>query len=259
MKLALDRYAYLDSPIHRWQQRSKLVALLALIFAFTFVEKLILLPAMIVVTLVLYALSRLPLSFLLTRLRYPGFFIVAVVVLLPFVAGDTVIFSLGSLTVRQEGCLAVLLISTRFLCILTVSLVLFGTAPFLASIKAMRSLGLPGVIGDMILLSYRYLEEFGETLTTMQRAMRLRGFQAKCLNRRTLKVLAQLAGSLLVRSYDQSKRVYQAMILRGYGHSPQDHQNRFKARNAKADPLSCIAFSLVWLVAVGLVMAEIFY
>lgn len=258
MKLALDRYAYLDSPIHRWQQRSKLVALLALIFAFTFVEKLILLPAMIVVTLVLYALSRLPLSFLLTRLRYPGFFIVAVVVLLPFVAGDTVIFSLGSLTVRQEGCLAVLLIATRFLCILTVSLVLFGTAPFLASIKAMRSLGLPNAIGDMILLSYRYLEEFGETLTTMQRAMRLRGFQAKCLNRRTLKVLAQLAGSLLVRSYDQSKRVYQAMILRGYGHSPQDDQNRFKARNPKADPLSCIAFSLVWFVAVGLVMAEIF-
>ncbi len=258
MKLALDRYAYLDSPIHRWQQRSKLVALVALIFAFTFVEKLILLPAMIVVTLALYALSRLPLSFLLTRLRYPGFFIVAVVVLLPFVAGDTVIFSLGSLTVRQEGCLAVLLISTRFLCILTVSLVLFGTAPFLASIKAMRSLGLPNAIGDMILLSYRYLEEFGETLTTMQRAMRLRGFQAKCLNRRTLKVLAQLAGSLLVRSYDQSKRVYQAMILRGYGHSPQDHQNRFKARNPKADPLSCIAFSLVWFVAVGLVMAEIF-
>ena len=34
MKLGLDQYANLDSPIHRWEQRSKLVALIALIFAF---------------------------------------------------------------------------------------------------------------------------------------------------------------------------------------------------------------------------------
>ena len=62
---------------------------------------------------------------------------------------------LGSLTVKSEGCWQALLISVRFFCILTVSLVMFGTAPFLSSIKAMRSLGLPRVIVDMSLLSYR--------------------------------------------------------------------------------------------------------
>ena len=81
----------------------------------------------------------------------------------------------------------------------------------------MRSLGLPGVIVDMTLLSYRYLEELGENLTTMQRAMKLRGFQPKSFKRRNLKVFAQLTGSILIRSYERSFRIYQAMILRGYG------------------------------------------
>ena len=258
MRLALDKYAYLVSPIHRWEQRSKLVALLALIFAFAFVQQLVLLPAMIAVTITLYKLSRLPLAFLLNRLRYPGCFIAAVVLFLPFVAGDTVIFSFGWLTLRQEGCLSVLLIVTRFICILTVSLVLFGTASFLSSIKAMRSLGLPDVIVDMMLLSYRYLEELGEMLTAMQRAMKLRGFQAKSLNCRTLNTIAKLIGSLLVRSYDRSKRVYQAMILRGYGSSPHSYKNRLKTDIDKPDRVSAIAFWSTLLIAASFIVAEIF-
>ena len=49
----------------------------------------------------------------------------------------------------------------------------------------------------------------------MQRAMKLRGFQSKGLKQRNLKVFSQLTGSILIRSYDRSLRVYQAMILRG--------------------------------------------
>jgi len=218
MKLALDQYAHLDSPIHRWNQQLKLIALGGLIFAFAFVETLALLPVMVLITTVLFYLSRLPLQFLLSRLRYPGFFIALVVLVLPFISGETVIWEWGIITLRQEGLLSVALIVTRFICILTISLILFGTAPFLNSIKAMRSLGLPILIVDMTLLSYRYLESFGETLTTMQRAMKLRGFDAHRLSKRNATRLASLMGSLLVRSYEQSKQVYQAMILRGYSY-----------------------------------------
>ncbi|MEC4985686.1 MAG: cobalt ECF transporter T component CbiQ [Oscillatoria sp. PMC 1068.18] len=256
MKLALDKYAYLGSPIHRWEQRSKLVALLSLIFAFAFVQELILLPGMILITTILFVLSRLPWRFLLSRLRYPGWFIIGVTIFLPFVTGDTVIFQIGELAIKQEGCLQVLLIVTRFICILTVSLVLFGTATFLTSIKALRSLGLPSIIIDMTLLSYRYLEEFGNTLTTMQRAMRLRGFRNGSFSRRNLRILAGLTGSLLVRSYEQSQRVYQAMILRGYGNlSSEDLQQNL----AKIDRVSMVAFCSTLLVAVGLMAGEIFW
>ncbi len=217
MKLILDRYAYLDSPLHRWQQSYKLVGLLSLIFAFAFIQNIWLLPIAIVITCILFSLSQIPVSFLIKRLRYPSWFILAVVILLPFISGSTPVLQLGWLTIKEEGFWQSVLISVRFFCILTLSIVLFGTAPFLSSIKAMRSLGIPRVIVDMTLLSYRYLEELGEMLTTMQQAMRLRGFKTKGLNRRALSVFAQLTGSILVRSYDRSLRIYQAMILRGYG------------------------------------------
>lgn len=217
MKLAIDRYAYLNSPIHRWSQKYKIVGLLGLIFAFSFIRSLVLLPIIIAITIIIFSLSRLPLSYLLSRLRYPGYFILAVVCLLPFVAGDTVIWQWGWLSLRWEGCQETLLIVVRFFCIITISLVLFGTATIIKSIKSLRDLGLPQVILDMTLLTYRYLEELGEMLNTMQKAMKLRGFNPHLFNCRQLEILTRLVGSLIVRSYERSIRIYQAMILRGYG------------------------------------------
>ena len=258
MRLSLDRYAKLNSPVHRWEQRSKLVALMALIFAFAFVDQVILVPFMMVVTVLLYLASKLPLTFLLTRLRYPGLFIAVVILLVPFAAGETVLLQLGPFALKQEGLEAVLLIATRFLCILTITLVLFGTAPLMTSIKAMRSLRLPDVIVDMMLLAYRYLEEFGDTRTTMQRAMQVRGFKGDRFSFRTVNVLAGLAGSLLVRSYNRSERVYQAMRLRGYGRSLSGNNQGFTNDLREANRTSRVAFWLTLLVASGFVAAEIF-
>lgn len=257
MKLALDRYAYLDSPLHRWQQGYKLVGLLSLIFAFAFVQNIWLLPIMVVITCTLFAISRIPFSFLIKRLRYPSWFILAVVIFLPFVSGINPIFQLGHLSIKSEGCWQALLISVRFFCILTVSLTLFGTAPFLSSIKAMRSLGLPRVIVDMTLLSYRYLEELGESLTTMQRAMKLRGFQPKGFNRRNLEIFAQLTGSILIRSYERSLRIYQAMILRGYGSQKNLKKKRHKIRINSSDRQSLLATSLAILTGIFLISLEL--
>ncbi len=258
MKLVLDRYAHLDSPLHRWRQEYKLVGLLSLIFAFAFIQNLWLLPVMITITSILFLISAIPVSFLITRLRYPSWFILAVIVLLPFVSGSTPIFEWGYLLVKAEGCWQALLISVRFFCILTLSLILFGTAPFLSSIKAMRSLGLPRVIVDMTLLSYRYLEELGEMLITMQRAMKLRGFQPKKLSRRNLKIFAQLTGSILIRSYERSLRIYQAMILRGYGSQTNSRKKPGKfGLNRYGDRYSLLATMMALFTAVLLIAMEV--
>jgi cobalt/nickel transport system permease protein len=230
MKFDLDEYAYLDSPIHRWQPQCKLMGLGVLIGAIAFVDDLRLLPLVIALVLGLYGLSNLPGTYWRSRIRYPGYFLLGIVGLLPFVSGPTVLWQGGIVTVYQEGCLSLLLIAGRFLAIMTLSLILFGTAPFLTLIKAMRSLGIPPVLTDMMLLSYRYLYDMAGNLTRMQQSMRLRGFgsgshqagrQGRSLpfipNGSTLMTLSALIGSLLVRSYEQSERVYKAMHLRGYG------------------------------------------
>ncbi|BAQ60292.1 transmembrane component NikQ of energizing module of nickel ECF transporter [Geminocystis sp. NIES-3708] len=252
MKLLLDKYAYLNSYIHLWQPQPKFIALISLIFAFTFVQNIVLLPLIISLTLILYLSSNLPLNFLLSHLRYPGIFIIAVVILLPFLVGKTVIFSFYILTIKREGCLLVILIATRFICVLTTSLVLFATSPFLTTLNTLKSLGLSPIISDMMLLTYRYLEEFGDRLITMERGLRLKGFHAHRLNRRNLKIIANLMGSLLVRSYDQSKLVYQAMILRGYGHNSQLVKKKPKPTTNLKHWLACFVVVFISLMIVVL-------
>lgn len=249
MKLLLDEYCYLNSYIHLWENKPKFIALISLIFAFALIEKLILLPLIVIISIILYSLSNLPPKFLLSRLRYPGLFIIAVVTLLPFFVGKTIIFNWGIFAIKQEGCLLVLLIVTRFICILTITLVLFGTAPFFTMLKTLRELGLSPIISDMMLLTYRYLEELSDRLVTMQRALKLKGFHVHKVSKRNLKVIASLMGTLLVRSYDDSKLVYQAMILRGYGHQQKVKQNYHQPIRL-TDWIACaivvtISFSLI--------------
>jgi cobalt/nickel transport system permease protein len=66
---------------------------------------------------------------------------------------------------------------------------------------------------------------------TMQQAMRLRGFRShsrsKWFRRSDLQQFATLTGTLLIRSYEQSERVYKAMQLRGYGSSKQNNASQF--------------------------------
>jgi cobalt/nickel transport system permease protein len=220
---SVETYIAGESWIHRWSPRLKLVSLGGLMFAFATVQNLALVPWMLGLTALLYGLSGLPIAFLRQRLSYPGLFILAVVVLLPLTVGETVVAQWGWLSLRAEGLQATALIVGRFLSILTLGFILLGTTPFLTLLGAMRGLGLPALLADMTLLAYRYLFEIAAMLATMQQAMRLRGFGHRPqrwgrVSRQTMQQLAMLAGNVLVRSYEQSERVYKAMRLRGYGY-----------------------------------------
>lgn len=213
----LDQYAHLDSPVHKWAMTTKFVGFVVLMFTFALVSSLWLLIPMVIVTAIIFKLSGLPSNFLRSRLQVPGIFILLIVIVLPFVAGSTELFSLGPLTIYAEGVSAAVLLAVRFVCIITLTIVLFGTDTFLNAIRAMRALKFPNVLADITLLTYRYIFEMGNTFTQMRIAVRLRGFQSNQFSLQVVSVLAALLGNMLVRSYEQSDRVYKAMILRGYG------------------------------------------
>lgn len=224
MHLHIDQYAHLDSPIHRWNPRIKFISLFVLILGFSLVQDLQLVPVMLLITAGIFSISRLPLPFLLSRLRYPGIFLGALIVILPLFTGETVIFRLGFLSIQSEGVAYMLLVVSRFIAILTVSLVIFGTSTFLTTVTTLRSMGIPSILADMLMLTVRYIFEIADSLTRMQRAMKLRGFELTKLDKRGATQLAGLMGSLLIRSYEQSERVYKAMRLRGYGAMNEDKE-----------------------------------
>ncbi|MEM1311307.1 MAG: cobalt ECF transporter T component CbiQ [Cyanobacteria bacterium P01_C01_bin.70] len=245
-----------QSAIHRWAARPKLVSLLALMFAIAMVRHLILLPAVFSVVLGLYLWAQLPLAYLRRRLPYPGLFIVAMVGLLPWISGDTVLWQWSFLALRLEGLQTAALIAGRFFAILTTGFVLLGTTPFLSLLEALRSLGLPPLLTDMTLLTYRYLFDVANQLVTMRQAMRLRGYgQLRQTMRRQWSWLASLLGSLLLRSYEQSQRVYQAMRLRGYGHKAPLH---YQPNHPSGGTMIALPTGLIWLAAISFVVGDLF-
>ena len=265
MKIQFDDCTDLGSWVHQWDARFKVIGLVGLMMAFAAVKSLWLLPWMILIVGGLYRLSGLPLSFLQTRLRYPGLFLVGLVGFIPWLSGETPLWNWGSLTLWQEGVLLSLLIAGRFLCSVTLGFIVLGTTPFLKLVNALRSLGVPALLADMMLLSYRYLFEILANLDRMQRAMTLRGFRAapspQSVSGRSpnfspyppfrpttpgrsltnqVTILATLAGTLFIRSYEKAERVYQAMRLRGYGYRPQ----RLTSHQVSTAPAECSGVSL---------------
>ncbi|MFC1950960.1 cobalt ECF transporter T component CbiQ [Chloroflexota bacterium] len=224
----IDEHGDLKSPIHRIDPRFKLIGFLAVIFAYAYVRDLRMLAAMAAFTIATYAVSKLPFSFWLKRMRYPSFFLIVLVIILILFSKGDVVASLGPMDFHKDGLLTALLIAVRFISILTLGMVLFGTAPFMRTIKAMRALYLPALLADMIMLTFRYLNELGDDLRRMRTAMKMRGFKNKRFSLRGLRTLAWMGGSLLAHSYERSDTVYKAMILRGYGNAPHP-KHEFKS------------------------------
>jgi cobalt/nickel transport system permease protein len=258
MALVLHRELYIrtDSSIHRWAVRPKLLSLLSLMFAVALISHVAVLPLALLGVLILYGMARLPLVYLWQRLAYPGLFILAMVAVLPWVSGETVLWQGGWLSLRLEGLTMAGLVIGRFLAILITGFILLGTTPFLDILKALRSLGLPSLLTDMTLLTYRYLYDIAEQLATMQQAMGLRGYGYRRQTiRQRWRWLAALLGTLLLRSYERSQRVYKAMRLRGYSQinaglpSPD--------RLYRTSPTTLIATGFTLGFALSLVLAEI--
>ena len=251
---SIDAYAKLNSPIHAWDTRYKIGGLLSLIVAFALVQDWRLLPLLVLLTLAIYQSSGLPWHMLRHRLTIPGAFIGMLVLFMPFIAGETLIASFGPLDIRREGLELAGLVAVRFFCIVTLAFVMLDTDTFYRTIEALRALRFPDLMADMVLLTYRYLFVVGDFFGRMQTAARLRGFQGSLLSIGTLSTLAALIGHMLIRSYEQSERVYKAMVLRGYGNA-QIRPNLFHAtRTDQLKLLGAIVVALIIIILQTLIL-----
>jgi cobalt/nickel transport system permease protein len=253
--LRIDDYANLSSLLHRWDPRLKLIGLFILIFSIAFIQNIELMPIVLLISIGYYLISKIPFSFLMTRLRYPGVFLLMVAIIFPFFSGVTVLYQVGFVKVYSEGLIAFLLIASKFVAIMIFAVLLFGTSAVLSTIRALQQLRFPPILVDMLLMTYRYLFEISHDFRKMQLAMRMKNFHATHLNFQTLNQLAALAGTMLIRSYERSEKIYKAMILRGYA-SQEIKQFNTTARFTSAD---WIKFTVTCLLSIGLVVAEFYF
>jgi len=214
MPFDIDRYAHLSSVIHEWDPRLKMISLglFAVITAVAHSIPVAVLALFIILSIL--GISHLPFSFVMKNLKWVVMFLLPFFILLPISYPGPKLHVLG-IPFTMEGLRLSILIFLKAVTIVITTHIIFGTTRFDTSVIALQRMKCPGVIVQMILFTYRYIFVFLDELRRMQKAMKSKGFVMKT-NMHTLKTVGNFIGTLLIRSYERTRRVYDAMQSKGY-------------------------------------------
>ncbi|MGY1857359.1 cobalt ECF transporter T component CbiQ [Modestobacter sp. SYSU DS0290] len=206
-----------DSPVHRLEPHTKLVAVL------TFALVVVLTPvhagwaplayaAFLALLLVVAAVAGVRPGRLLRGLVVEVPFVLFAV-LLPFVARGPRTDVLG-LSLSENGLAAGgSILAKATLSVLAATLLAATTDPR-AMLRGLERLRMPSALVQILGFMIRYADVVGGELRRMRVARESRGFRGRHLG--ALKVLGPAAGSLFIRSYERGERVHLAMLSRGY-------------------------------------------
>lgn len=216
-----------NSPLHRWDVRCKIVTILVYSFMITAIQQITTAFVAIGLSCLVLVVARVSLTKVLMRLLATAGFITMFLLVMPFTVplngGDTVIVfgELEWLHFSMRGFYLAATIAAKAVAITLLMEPLLATAPLPVTLQGLSRLGVPEMAGQMVLLSYRYLNVFRHEARRMSTGMQVRGFR-KRTGLATVQAVANFLGMLFVRSFERTERVFDAMRARGYkGRFPQ--------------------------------------
>ncbi|GAB6906523.1 conserved membrane hypothetical protein [Desulfosarcina cetonica] len=243
------------SPFHRWDVRCKIVTILVYSFMITAIQQIT--PAFVAIGLscLVLVVARASLAKVLMRLLAIVGFITMFLLVMPFTvplhSGDTVIVfgGLNWLHFSMRGFWLAATIAAKAVAITLLMEPLLATAPLPVTLQGLSRLGVPDMAGQMVLLSYRYLNVFRHEARRMSTGMQVRGFRKRS-NVATVQTMANFLGMLFVRSFERTERVFDAMRARGYkGHFPDQAELRLR-------PVDLVGAGLWLIIGVALLVYD---
>ena len=244
-----------NSPLHRWDPRWKMAAILLFAFCTVALNRPIAVAAALAIALTMVSVGRLPWARSLRRLQAMNGFLAMFLIVMPLTAvvqpGDPLVIFGGfsSWPLNLRGLKLALLITGKAWTVALLMEPLLATTSLGATIWGLTRLGLPARVGELLLIAHRYLHVFFDELHRMRRGMEARGFHAS-RGLAPLSDYGNFIGMLLVRSYERTHRVYDAMQSRGYSGSMPNHY-RFCTR-----PADCLKALLLVGAGVGLLLGD---
>lgn len=248
----IDKYAHLQSPLHEWDARLKLVFLTGLIFAIVFISSLPLALLGLTLSLIMVYISKIPFSFVAKHLRWVLFFVSFFFIIMPLSVPGTEVARFYFIKVSLEGINYASMVAIKAISAVLLIFPMIGTMKFSTTIKTLKRLKLPNKFVQLIMFTYRYIFLFIDEAKRMSAAINSRGFK-KGTNLHTLRTIGKLVGMLLVKSYERTERIYQAMLSRGFNGNFGSLEEEVPEICAK-DILKSI---MVGTLAMGLILLEI--
>jgi cobalt/nickel transport system permease protein len=251
MTLAFEQSPCPDSSLRRLDPRWKLAALVLAAAGASALGTVTVAGAFFGLTLILAGVARVPWVWYLRRLAGLAVVLLIFVVLLPFVVRDDgPSISVGPLQMSRYGLTVAGLLCLKAFAIVTLMIVVLVSAPLDATLKAAHALRVPGLLIQLVVLTYRYVFLLIDELARLLIALRVRGYRLRP-RRPRLRMLGLLTGTMLVRGYERAERVGQAMRCRGFdGHFRSLTEMRSSWRDV-------LAFVAIVTASAGLVVWDI--
>ncbi|MBP1910072.1 cobalt ECF transporter T component CbiQ [Methanolobus bombayensis] len=216
----IDAYSSMDSPIHRFDPRAKIVSFTFLIFSLVFVNDIRVAFSGLVFSFFILLVSRLPPGFALKRIRMVFFFLFPLLLVMPLTVEGREIANISGISVTLDGLIFASLIIMRALAAVTLALTMLATTRFDMTMKTLYALKIPGTLVQMLMFTYRYIFVITDEFSRMWESMECKGFSLKA-NYHGLSIFGNMLGMIIIKSYDRTRRVYESMVSKGYSGRPR--------------------------------------
>ena len=142
-------------------------------------------------------------------------------------------FEAGNVTVTY-GWVSFLTIILRGLLSMQALIILISNCGFVGICNALSHMRVPKALTTQLLLLYRYVGLLLEEAFNMQRAITSRGYGKRSF---PIRMWITMVGSLLIHTYERSKRIHDAMLSRGFnGSIPMGRPENWKL----SDSIFCV-------------------
>lgn len=224
----LDPYQHRPSPLHALDARAKFILTLAFILSTALVPVGAWPVYILLLTLVLAAaiLSELGIRYVLKRALLALPFVLAALPVIFTLEGPILLrFPLGpwTLHVYQPGLERFLSIALKSWISVQAAILLAASTPFPDLLSAMRAVKIPRLLVSIFGLMWRYLFVLADEALRLIRARAARSGHADDPSLKPGggvmwrgRVAGGMAGSLFLRAFERSDRIYNAMLSRGY-------------------------------------------
>lgn len=204
-----------------WDARCKIISLLAFSLCAVFTNTLYVLLGEVGVVFFVLFIAHIPIRLIWRRLLAVTPFLLFMVIFLMLTAPSgesniTIVFEyMGSISLNCEALETAMRLCIKAVIVVSIMPLIVDTSPYAVTVMALRSVGIPESISQMLLLGYRYIFVFRDEAARMYRSMVLRGFSPRT-DMRTLRIIGSFVAMIFVRSYERTQRIHDAMVARGY-------------------------------------------
>ncbi len=210
-----EHFAKGTSILHRRDPRVKIIAAFLFTLVVALTSNFRVACSALFLASILFLISRLELKDVVKRLLLVNTFTLFLWFTLPLTYGGESLTRLGPLNVSHEGLLLALLITLKTNAIILALIGLISTSTVASLGHGFEKLGLPQRLCFLLLFSYRFIFVIYQEYLRLLRAAKIRNFSPGN-NVHTYKTYGYLFGMTLVKSWNRSNRVHQAMMLRGF-------------------------------------------